>query len=324
MNLFTNEIIKNKYKKFQLCKYIGLTLLMLTILIMLGSYLFSKSNAGKPMNEFIVANKLETDKKASINVVEPPIYIGNYSKEDKIYFLVKDGEYSYVTRISEKNYHKYQNATVENPIIMSGTTKKTSETLMMAIINAINKDAEEKDYVDANWFVDYLGLLYLDEGEEPPKTGLIFSLALMGGISIFILITGLYLKFHYEHEIAYMSLEDIEKLDRELNSKDTIYYPTIQVAITKNHLISLKNVFIFIPLHSISWIYSFNLMEGEEAKRRALKIITKDLDEKDIAKSSIEEKEFDDFYKELRKHNKNMLVGYTKENVNKFAKDTKN
>ena len=324
MQFFENEIVQKKYRNIEFLKHVGMTLLFITIILSLGYYLFKKTDVGKPMNDYLFSDKLETEKKASIDVIQEPLYIGNYSKEDKIYFLVKDQNYSYVTKISEENYHKYQNASLENPIKMSGTTKEISEPLMMAIINALNKDAKEEDYVNASWFVNYLGLLYLDEGEEPQTIpiGVIF-LVFLGAFSIFLIVLSFLKKFHYEKNIAYMSLEEIKKLDKELN-ENALYYPSLQVSITKHSLINLKGVFSFYPLDKIILMYPFEIKEGEQVKKRGLKIITNDFEEHKIAISDVEEEEFSKFYKELGKKNKQILKGYTKENQQKLQKMKKN
>ena len=328
MQYLDNEIVKKKYRNYKILMSIGLTILAIVILITLGKYVFFKNDLGKPMNDYLLAKKIESDKKSYIKVIQEPIYIGNYSKEDKIYFLIKDENYSYVAKISNENYHKYQDATPENPIVMTGTTKEISETLMMAIINAINKDASEEEYVDAEWFVNYLGLMYLDEGEEPKSmdTSLLI-LILVAILALVIFFTGWISKLRYEKNSLDLTDKEMKIINQELKEKTTKKYLKLQVYITKHYFVNMNQVFFAIPLENILWIYPFDVSNAGEIVSKALKIFTRDGKEYTAAKSAIEEKEFEKFYKELQKVNSSWMIGYTKENRRKYEthiKDTKN
>ena len=319
MQFLENEIIKKKYQKYRILTYTGITMLTLIILIFLGKYVFFKDDIGKPMNDYITAEKLESDKKTHVNIIQEPIYIGSYKKEEKIYFLVKDENYSYVAKISNENYRKYQNASLENPITMTGTTKEISETLMMAIINAINENASDEEKVNAEWFVDYLGLLYLDEGEEPTtKDRFAFVLVFLGIIFLGISITGWILKFRYEKNMVDLTDKEMEQINQELKQRTTKEYLSLQVYITKNYLINLSGVFTAIPLKEILWVYSCQILEAGEIEKKALKVCTADGQIYTIAKTDSEEKEMNQLIKELKKTHPNWLYGYTKENKGKY------
>lgn len=328
MQYLDNEIIKKKYRNYKILMSIGLTILAIVILFTLGKYVFFKNDLGKPMNDYLLAKKIESDKKSYIKVIQEPIYIGSYSKEDKIYFLIKDENYSYVAKISNENYHKYQDATPENPIVMTGTTKEISETLMMAIINAINKDASEEEYVDAEWFVNYLGLMYLDEGEEPKSmdTSLLI-LILVAILALVMFFTGWISKLRYEKNSLDLTDKEMKIINQELKEKTTKKYLKLQVYITKHYFVNMNQVFFAIPLENILWIYPFDVSNAGEIVSKALKIFTRDGKEYTGAKSDIEEKEFEKFYKDLQKDNSSWMIGYTKENRRKYEthiKDTKN
>ncbi|MBR1749190.1 MAG: hypothetical protein IJ743_05310, partial [Bacilli bacterium] len=315
MQYLDNEIIKKKYRNYKILMSIGLTILAIVILFTLGKYVFFKNDLGKPMNDYLLAKKIESDKKSYIKVIQEPIYIGSYSKEDKIYFLIKDENYSYVAKISNENYHKYQDATPENPIVMTGTTKEISETLMMAIINAINKDASEEEYVDAEWFVNYLGLMYLDEGEEPKSMDAsLLILILVAILALVMFFTGWISKLRYEKNSLDLTDKEMKIINQELKEKTTKKYLKLQVYITKHYFVNMNQVFFAIPLENILWIYPFDVSNAGEIVSKALKIFTRDGKEYTGAKSDIEEKEFEKFYKDLQKDNSSWMIGYTKEN----------
>lgn len=319
MQFLENEIVKKKYQKYRILIYTGITMLALIILIFLGKYVFFKDDLGKPMDDYIIADKPESDKKAHVKIIQEPIYIGSYKKEEKIYFVVKDENYSYVAKISNENYHKYQNASLENPIVMTGTTKEISETLMMAIINAINENTSDEEKVDAEWFVEYLGLLYLDEGEEPTtKDSFAFILVSLGVISLVISFTGWFLKFRYEKNMVNLTDEEIEHINQELKQKSTKAYLELQVYMTKNYLINFSDAFTAIPLKEILWVYSCQILEAGEIEKKALKVCTADGQVYTIAKTDLEEKEINQLLKELKKNHPNWLYGYTKENQRKY------
>ena len=321
MQLFTNEIMQRKYRKIRNVLYVGMTMVVLCILVAVGLYLNFLNNSGQPINEYMLSEKLETGKKAYIDVISEPIYVGSYQGEDKAYFIVKDVDYSYVVYLDQSSYLKYKDASEEHPIRMTGVSKEILENVMIAIINVFNEDASKEEMVTKEWFVNYLGLLYLDEGEEPSFfSGLMIGDIVIFVFGIFILVTGFVLRFLYEKNISIMSLEEIEKVDQEINHQDSVYYSWAQLSITKHYVVSFTPVFEAIAFQDILWVYPYEIYHNGEKASSAIAVITKDFQRHNLAKDASDafKKEFDEIYHKLSLANAHVMVDYNKQNEKKY------
>ena len=106
----------------------------------------------------------------------------------------------------------------------------------------------------------------------------------------------------------------IEKLDNEMNDADAFYYEKTHLYLTKNYIINFQGRFKVIEYRDVILMYamnyrtsqSINIMDvkGKVTSIATINIVTKE--KKEI---------YDEIWNTIASKNKNILLGYTKENA---------
>ena len=130
--------------------------------------------------------------------------------------------------------------------------------------------------------------------------------------------------------IKKLSDSELEKIEKELDDKETFHYEKAHLILTKNYIISLVGKPLFINYKDVVWIYEYRLKQYGITTNKSLMAMTIDGKIKALlqvdgvtkkSKSIIEE-----VVETIYAKNDKILVGYTSDNrkkANEIVKENK-
>ena len=111
----------------------------------------------------------------------------------------------------------------------------------------------------------------------------------------------------------------IEKLDNEMNDADAFYYEKTHLYLTKNYIINFQGRFKVIEYRDVIWMYAMNYRTNGIKTSQSINIMDVKGKVTSIATINIVTKEkkeiYDEIWNTIASKNKNILLGYTKENA---------
>lgn len=317
MKDFKNDVISKEYQRLQTTIYIGLGIIVLGLMIVMW-VAWKDSQVSLSLHDAIVNNE-SLEQKAYVDInVEPYSFAYYEGESDYFYYVLDKDNYMYVVRMSNKDYEKFKNASAENIIRIEGVTKKIPSDIKKIGIDVYNEEISPDKPITSQEFDEYFGTVYIDlNGFSTNEIFIVICVIFMivGGIVIGV---GVFQKRKFSKNIKKLTEEQRKKLDDELNDKDSFYYKSAHVYLTKNYVFNFAGTFEAIPYKEIIWIYPFEIRNRGVKTGQNIQVMTKDGRTRAVAYVTTYTKKardiFDEIYETLSTKNEKMLNGFTKEN----------
>ena len=211
----------------------------------------------------------------------------------------------------------------ENPGKIEGMTKPATREIKEFAVEAYNDAIEDENYkITVADYDNYFGSVYLDASEDALSD--VGSLQMTGCMICLIiglasLLIGIIKKVHFNISVKKMDEDLIEKLDNEMNDADAFYYEKTHLYLTKNYIINFQGRFKVIEYRDVIWMYAMNYRTNGIKTSQSINIMDVKGKVTSIATINIVTKEkkeiYDEIWNTIASKNKNILLGYTKENA---------
>ena len=275
------------------------------------------------LNSIIISTEDKENKKSYINANTIPYQFAVYDDTTDSYYIVADENYLYIVYMSTADFYKLNTEDIEtNPIRIEGITKVTTDDVKQLAIESYNELlSNEEDKLTIEDFNDYFGSVYLDMTSSDTQIAFIpfciFVILLI--IGLVILILSIIELFNFKKSINKMDDIEISDLDKELNDKESFYYDKANLYLTKSYIINFNLKFKIIKYEDILWMYPYEQRTNGIKTSQSIKVVTNDGKTHTIATIDIVTKKkkeiFTEIWNTIANKNKNMLLGYTKENI---------
>ena len=173
-------------------------------------------------------------------------------------------------------------------------------------------------------YESYFGDVYIDMTKEYSSSSDVINV--IGFITLIVgiicLIVNIAKKISYNKNIKKFSRVEIKHINEELNNPNSFYYNYAKVYLTDNYIVSISLPFCVIKYADILWMYKH--VQRTNGIKTNESIILKDMFNKSysIASMSLSTKakteQFEEIMNTISQKNPNILVGYTKENINEY------
>ncbi len=325
MKKFTNKNIQHE-NNFLIRR------LVIFILIIFISFIFKyietqmieKTNSQiTDLNSIIISDDTKVDKKAYVDICTIPYQFAVSDSNINSYYIVSDNNnYLYIAFMSPEDFNNLNREDIkDNPIKIQGMTALTSEEIKVLAIDAYNEGLDESEQLSMDDFNDYFGSVYLDMTLDSSNTAVVPSalfvlFLLFGGAGT---ILSLYQLIRFKISINNMDITFLQELDNQMNNENAFYYSKAHIYLTDKYIINFNNRFVVIDYNDIIWMYPYEHRVNGIKTSKSIKVVTKDKKTYTIASiepiTKAKKDVFDEIFNTIANKNKEMLLGYTKENM---------
>lgn len=333
MNKFTNVNIKKEYKKKIRGIIISVVLILIGIVCKYLSDIEVKNinKNRKDLDSIITSDvKDKANKLAYLDVKAKPFLLAVSKSTKNKYYIMSDGEFLYIAYMSPEDYKKLNvDSITEKSIRVEGMTKYTSKEIQKFAIDAYNEGLEEDKKITSSDFNSYFGSVYLDmtkKASDEITLPLILFIATLGVGNIMLIVTLISL-FVFAKSINKLDGMKINELDNEMNDSTAFYYSKVRLYLTKNYIINFNGSFRAIKYTDILWMYPYEVRRNGVKVSQSIKILVNDAKTYIIATIDVYTKKskavYDEIWDTIVSKNKDMLLGYTSENIKTMNKKIK-
>lgn len=332
MKKFTNPFVKKEAKKStQIIIYGVIALIICFVFLILGGSTDSKAEKEMlNMHELILKKEERAGKMSYLNAASKPYQFAVKEGTTNSYYFVSDGEYLYVVYMGLGDAATLRKEDIaEKPVKIQGVSKEVTKDIKEIAIDVYNEGLEDAEKLTLADYENYFGDIYLDlTSTADSDAGFQYTIGFISGFTgIILIIVGLCQKAIFAHSIKKLDNELIEKLDNEMNDKDAFYYNRARLFLTKNYVINFNGKIKAFKYSDILWMYTFEQRVNGIRASKALKVTTNDGKNHFIASVDAVTKKSSDVFQEIwetiASKNKDMLLGYTKENIKKTKEKVK-
>lgn len=322
------EVYSEKLKKSLSINKRLLIIAIVLLLALIGSILwavkeFNTEPTPTHLNTVIVDQNNKTNVYSCVTISNIPYVFAETSTnkfEDKYYF-VRDEDYFYIAFLDYNTFAKLNKDDIEkNPIEICGVTKKTTNEIRDIGIEVYNEAMEEEIVTKEN-FNDYFGEIYLDVTASISDDSIAVLVAiLLGSFTIVVIPIVIMNKVRTNKAIKNISMEEWAKINNEAEDPNTIYYEKAKLYLTKNYIMDFSHGMTIIKYSDVLWMYPFELRQYGITTTKNIVIVDKNFKKHSIAginNFGKAKEQFDNVLNTIMEHNKDILLGFTKENQNK-------
>lgn len=324
--MITNENVLKEQKGITKKIFIWIFIIFASFgLFILGDYLNEKDKNKSENLETIIMSKDENKESLHtfVEVKKNPYKFAVSNDTTDAYYILTDGNYLYVAYMSESDYNKVNDENdYDGTIKIEGITGIPSSDVKKLAIDTYN-ELFEAELTTADYDI-YFGDVYIDMTKEYSSSSDVINV--IGFITLIVgiicLIINIAKKISYSKNIKKLSRVELKHINDELNDPKSFYYNYAKVYLTENYIVSISLPFCVIKYADILWMYKHvqrtNGIKTNEA------IILKDVFNKSygVASMSLSTKakteQFEEIMNTISQKNPNILVGYTKENINEY------
>ncbi|MDE5539964.1 MAG: hypothetical protein K2J20_05710, partial [Bacilli bacterium] len=279
MKRVKNELLKKEFQKVRNNLIIGIVFAVLSM-VCYALYLYDENRTPKDtvyLNDVITEQKNAVDIKANLKIAFEPYTFAKYNDEaNRAFYIVYDGEYYYIAYMTDRDYDKLKEVKDidKNPQTVYGVTKKIDSKIKKLALEAYNEAVKEENKITYSDFEKYFGGVYLDMTEES-ATGTV--LILVGAISALcsfsFLIVYASRTLINSKALKKISDEELEKIEKELDDKETFHYEKAHLILTKNYIISLTGKLLVLSYKDILWMYEHRLRQYGITTQKSLMVM---------------------------------------------------
>lgn len=329
--MITNENVLKEQKGITKKIFIWLLIIFASFgLFILGDYLNGKAKNKAKDLETIITSKDENKESLHtyITVKKNPYKFAVSSDTTDAYYILTDGNYLYVAYMSVDDYNKVNDENdYDGTIKIEGVTGIPSSDVKKLAIDTYN-ELFEAELTTADYDA-YFGDIYIDTTKKYSSGYNIINVIgfMLLLVSIICLIINIAKKISYNKNIKKLSRVELKHINDELNNPKSFYYNYAKVYLTENYIVSISLPFCVIKYADILWMYKH--VQRTNGIKTNESIILKDMFNKSysIASMSLSTKakteQFEEIMNTISQKNPNILVGYTKENINEFKSKIK-
>lgn len=207
-----------------------------------------------------------------------------------------------------------------NPVMVYGNVLK-SDTEVFKYLQEFLKDEDGNTYT-IDELKSVVGENYLDTTWDNKEEG-IFALILFGVFSLsgLILIIVYFVRNKKSKKILEEYGRELEKIEEDVNSGKGIHNKKCKVYLTDKYLLSYAGGVKLIELNDIVWVYPFITKQNGITTSKSIYVITNNGKSNVVAVVNTWGKKnkafFEELYQDIINKVPNVLVGYSKENMEK-------
>ena len=207
-----------------------------------------------------------------------------------------------------------------NPVMVYGNVSK-SDTEVFKYLQEFLKDEDGNTYT-IDELKSVVGENYLDTTWDNKEEG-IFALILFGVFSLsgLILIVVYFVRNKKSKKILEECGRELEKIEEDVNSGKGIHNKKCKVYLTDKYLLSYAGGVKLIELNDIVWVYPFITKQNGITTSKSIYVVTNNGKSNVIAVVNTWGKKnkasYEELYQDIINKVPNVLVGYSKENMEK-------
>ena len=207
-----------------------------------------------------------------------------------------------------------------NPVMVYGNVSK-SDTEVFKYLQEFLKDEDGNTYT-IDELKSVVGENYLDTTWDNKEEG-IFALILFGVFSLsgLILIIVYFVRNKKSKKILEEYGRELEKIEEDVNSGKGIHNKKCKVYLTDKYLLSYAGGVKLIELNDIVWVYPFITKQNGITTSKSIYVVTNNGKSNVVAVVNTWGKKnkafFEELYQDIINKVPNVLVGYSKENMEK-------
>lgn len=207
-----------------------------------------------------------------------------------------------------------------NPVMVYGNVSK-SDTEVFKYLQEFLKDEDGNTYT-IDELKSVVGENYLDTTWDNKEEG-IFALILFGVFSLsgLILIVVYFVRNKKSKKILEESGRELEKIEEDVKSGKGIHNKKCKVYLTDRYLLSYAGGVKLIELNDIVWVYPFITKQNGITTSKSIYVVTNNGKSNVIAVVNTWGKKnkasYEELYQDIINKVPNVLVGYSKENMEK-------
>lgn len=326
MKRVNNDLLKKEFKKVNNNLIVGIVFVVLTI-VCYFLYFYEEKRVPKNtvyLNEVIEKQNNAADVKANLKIAFKPYTFAKYNDEvNRAFYIVYDGTYYYIAYMTDSDFDKLNIDNIDkNPVTVYGTTKKIDSKIKNLALEAYNEAVEKDKQIKLSDFEKYFGGVYLDMTAESDMGAIIIIIAGICGICSFSFLLVFACKtIQNNNSLKKIDDEELAKIEKELDDKETFHYEKAHLILTKNYIISFAGKLLILNYKDIVWMYEHRLKQYGLTTQKSLMVMNKlgkiraivQVDGVTKKSTSIINEVVDTIYAK----NSNILVGYTTENSKK-------
>lgn len=327
-----NNILKTETKRQNNYLYIFFIFLALGLLfIALGIYENRKLiNSYSYLNNVIVDKNNEEGVNAYLDITYVPYSFAKYDDDDNYaFYIAYDDTYYYIVYLSDSLYNELSEIENFDTITLYGSTITIPDNVKEIAIEVYNERVDEDDQISLSEFNRYFGGVYLDNVSLNKQNYAFYIISIIPFL-ISLTFLGVFIKQKYQFQktLTILKDKDREKLLKEINNKNSLYYDKYHLILTKNFIVSLAKQLIIIQYKDIIWIYEERIKKYGITISKNIKVMTKDGDKKIILTTDNLDKKATSTIKEIitniSSKNDLVLVGKNKNNEETVKEILKN
>lgn len=333
MRRLKNEILKKEFKKINNNLIIALVCLVLGLLcIGVGYYAENRTpKDAKYLNDIIESteqNRENISSNVKINM-EPILFAKMSNNSNQKYYITADDKFYYIISLTESQYKDLvEDLKKEEQVTIYGKTKLITseiEKLATTFYNKAMQNEEDKITTDDE-FYNIFGDIYLDTTNEDFSSTIAYVIGALCLLmwTCFLLVFIIY-KIRLEKSFKKIDDEELEKIEKEIDDKDSFHYERAHLILTKNYVISFLTGFRAIKYKDIIWVYEYRLRQYGITTQKSVMVMDKTGKVKPIItldgitkKSKIV---FNEIIETIIGKNPNIIVGYNKENKKRIKEE---
>lgn len=332
---FTNENVLKIDKKMTRQIIISFVVILLAYAFFYWGTVAEKKASEKAIDmDTIISDDNIKDKdyqKSYINVKPTPYKFAVYDDTTDSYYFVTDGTYLYIAYMSQADYKKlsdlYDEGKPDFKTRIEGITKLTTKDVKQIAVDSYNDLFEdETKHITIADFENYFGSIYLDMTDEGTPAGtfqyvLFFVTLITGNVLAIMFIVR---KISFRRGMKKLDDYEIGVLDKEINDPEAFYYAKANTYLTENYIVSFAMPFTVIKYSDILWMYRYELRRNGVKTNQSIRVLLNNGKTKNIVAMDVFSKKqrdvFDEIWNIIARKNDKMLIGYTKENIDKARK----
>lgn len=321
----------NVYKNIK-CKKSMLVIGIILFVVFMGLGLLIYSGEVNAEYEILTKNTSENVyAKLNVSLLDSAFATETLDGKEKDYYIAFDENDNpfiiVLDKIGLESLRKIQEYTLSeteiekpNPVMVYGNVSK-SDTEVFKYLQEFLKDEDGNTYT-IDELKSVVGENYLDTTWDNKEEG-IFALILFGVFSLsgLILIIVYFVRNKKSKKILEEYERELEKIEEDVKSGKGIHNKKCKVYLTDRYLLSYAGGVKLIELNDIVWVYPFITKQNGITTSKSIYVITNNGKSNVVAVVNTWGKKnkafFEELYQDIINKVPNVLVGYSKENMEK-------
>lgn len=316
-----SEKLQKGLKKQKRILYFAVFFVVLAVLFGVWAYFRENSDLGTPISlHQAIYDGVGEDEYVELTITDKPYSFALYDNDygHKYYFLYDD-EYSYVGYLSTKEADRLAKIDLKKEkVTLKGTTKKIPTDIKNIGISVYKKWYGNDAFKDAS-FDDYFGKIYIDT-VTPLRDASLQYVFLLISVVLAIIFVVIYLLNNKKTTkvMSKFTQNELDDVCKEVEAEGVMALEKEAMYFTEKYIVNVSSGLDIIKYSDIVWAYPYELRQHGITTAKSIVLYTNDRTKHMLsnfnAMSKKSKKVFDEIFTLIIEKNKNILVGFTKEN----------